>query len=78
MSNKPYNIKIKQIKDDIFEVESVKNAAQFTRLLLNVANYVEMKYNNNVGKAIRMLTKLKFKYLDIPVGKKRSIATATR
>ena len=46
MGNKPYKSKIMEIKGDVFKVGSSKNAAQFTKSLLNVADYIQIKYNN--------------------------------
>ena len=60
---------IKAIEDDIFKIGSIKNAPQFTKSLLHVADYLQMKYNKEVGKAIRMLEKPKFIYQEMPKGK---------
>ena len=49
ITNKPFKSKIKSIEDDLFEVGSVKNAAQFLRSLLNIADHVQTKYNSEVG-----------------------------
>ena len=54
----------------MFEIGSVKNASQFTRSLLNVADYMQMKYNNEVGEAIQTLMKHVFKYTAMYIGKK--------
>ena len=43
VGNKPHKIKIKEIKDNVFESGQQKNAAQFTKSLQNVADYVQMK-----------------------------------
>ena len=44
----------------------VKNAAQFSKSLFNIADYVQMKYNNKVGDAIRNLKHPTFIYLEDP------------
>ena len=43
VGNKPFKSKLKAIKDDVFEMRSVKNAAQFSRSLLSIADYVQLK-----------------------------------
>ena len=55
VGNKPFKSKLKALEDDAFEMRSVKNATQFSRTLLNITNYVKMKYNDEVGNAIRNL-----------------------
>ena len=50
--NTPFKSKIKAMENVIFEMGSVKNAAQFSRSLLNIADYVQMKYSNEVEDAI--------------------------
>ena len=40
VTNKPFKSKVKAIEDDVFEMGSVKNAAQFSRSLLNIADNV--------------------------------------
>ena len=52
----------------MFEMGSVKNAAQFIRSLLNIVDFVQMKYNNEVCKAIRILSKPTFIHLEMPWG----------
>ena len=39
---------------------------------LNMADYIQMKYNNEVGEAIRTLTKPKFNYPTMSVAKKET------
>ena len=46
MGNKPYKNKVKEIEENGFEVGSLRNAAKFTRSLLNVSDYIQMKYNS--------------------------------
>ena len=48
------------------KIRSIKNAAQFTRSLLNIVDHVQMKYNNDVGEAIWMLTKPVLNYPPMP------------
>ena len=43
----------------------VKNATQFSRSMLNIADYVQMKYNNEIGDAIRNLKHPMFIYPDM-------------
>ena len=50
MSTSPLRARLNQL--DIFEVGSVKSAAQFSQPLLYIPDYVQMKYNNEVSKAI--------------------------
>ena len=47
-----------------------QNAAQFTKSLQNVDDYIQIKYNNEVGDIVRTLMKLSVKYPTMPVGKK--------
>ena len=50
-SNKPHKSKISMIQDEVFEIGSVKHAAQFTKSLLNVPDYIQIKNNNDVVEA---------------------------
>ena len=45
---------------------SVKNATQFTWSLLNIAPYMQMKCNNEMGEAIRTHMTPMFTYLGMP------------
>ena len=49
ITNKSNKSKIKTIMDDVFKIGSAKNAAQFSRLL-SMADYIQITYNNEVGK----------------------------
>ena len=62
VGNKPFKSTLKALKDNVFEMGSVKNATQFLRSLLNIADYVQMKYNNKAGDAIRNLKYPMFVY----------------
>ena len=46
----------------------LKNAAQFIRSLLNIADYVQIKNNNEVGNVTWNLTVPIFTYLNVPQG----------
>ena len=71
IANKPYKNKIETIEDDVFKIGSVKNVAQFTWSLLNVADYVQMKYNDEVGEVIWMLMLPQFDYPMMPIEKNK-------
>ena len=43
---------ISKIEDDTFEIEAVWNAAQFARSLLNIAEYVQIKFNSDLQKPL--------------------------
>ena len=43
-----------------FKVRSSKNASQLIKSLLNVEDYIQMKYNNEVGEAFGTLMKQSF------------------
>ena len=55
-------------EDDVFDVGSVKKTTQFTRFLLNVIAYVQIKYNNKVEEAIHTVKKTKFINPKMPAG----------
>ena len=57
LGNKPYKSKVKLIEDDVFEVGSTQNAAQVTKSILSITDYIQVKYNNEFGEAVRTLTK---------------------
>ena len=61
--------KVKVIENDAFEVGLTQNAAQFAKTLLNIADYIQIKYNNEVEEAVKILTKPVFNYLTMPVRK---------
>ena len=63
VTNETYKSKIKAIKDNIFKIGSVRNAAQFTRSLANIADYTQM------NTTIKALAKLEFMYPEMPRGK---------
>ena len=64
--NKPHRSKISRIENDVFEIGSVKHAFQFSKSLKNVANYLQMKYNNNVVEAIWTMGAPDFNYPEMP------------
>ena len=66
ITNKPFKSQVKVIKDDVFMMRSVKNAAQFFISLLNIADYVQLKYNNEVGDAMQDLKHPLFNYPEMP------------
>ena len=49
---KAFLSKVEAIKDDVFKMETIKNATQFSRSILNIVDYVQLKYNNEVGDSI--------------------------
>ena len=57
MDNKPYKSKVKVIEENVSEVWLTWNATPFTKLLLKIADYIQVKYNNEVGEAVRTQTK---------------------
>ena len=64
--NKPFKSKVKEVEDDVFAMGPVKNATQFWRSLLDIADYVQVKYNNEVGDAIRNLKHPVFIFPEMP------------
>ena len=54
------------LKDAIFKSRSVKHAAQYTKTLEKIADYVQVKYNNDVAKMIREVKCPIFKYPQQP------------
>ena len=46
VGSKPYKSKVNMIEDDVFEVGLTQNATHFTKLLLNMADYIQVKDNN--------------------------------
>ena len=59
VTNKPFKSKVKATEDDVF-------AAKFSRSLLNIADYAQLKYNNKVGDAIWDQKHPMFTYPEMP------------
>ena len=51
--NEPHKRKFSRIENDAFKIGVVKHSSQFTKSLKNIANYAQIKYNNDVAEAIR-------------------------
>ena len=64
--NKPHKSKISKIVNDVFEIGAVKHASQFTKSLKNIADYAQIKYNNDVAEAIRIMEQLYLTYPEMP------------
>ena len=65
-SNKTHKCKISKIEDDIFEIGAVNHASQFSKLLLNVTDYLQIKYNDDVAEAIWLMEEQVFNYPEKP------------
>ena len=70
ITKKPFKSNAKEIEYDVFEIGSIINEAQFTRSLLNIADHVQMKYNNKMREATQTLEKTEFSYPVLPKGKR--------
>ena len=57
--------KISKIAYDVFEIGTIQHVTQFTRFILRIADYVQIKVNDNMRKAIRRMEKTKFTQKDI-------------
>ena len=55
VGKKAFKCKFKALEEGIFEMASVKNAAQILKSMLNISNYMQMNYNNKIGDAIKSL-----------------------
>ena len=53
---------IYQIEEDVFKVRVMRHVAQFIWLLLNIADYMQIKLNNNILEAVRKMAKPSFEY----------------
>ena len=69
ITNKPN----KMIEAKVFEIQLAKNATQFIKYLLNVADYAQMKYNNKGGVVMWRLMKPQFENPFMPIAKKKRI-----
>ena len=52
-------------KYDVFEKGAIRHASLFTKLLLNTADYVQIKCNSNVAEAIQTMEVPDFKCLEM-------------
>ena len=66
IANTPFKSKVKAIEDDVFNMGSVKNFVQFSRSLLKIADYVQLKFNSKVGDAMWDLKHPVFTYPEMP------------
>ena len=66
---KPFKSKVEGLEDAVFESGAVKHAAQFTKTLEEIANYMEKKYNSNVAKMIKVVERPIFEFPVRPVPK---------
>ena len=53
--NEQHKSKISRIENDFFETVAIKHASQFMKSLKNISDYVQIKYNNDIAEAIRMM-----------------------
>ena len=54
--------KVDSLEDAVFESGAVKHAAQFTKTLEEIANYVQKKYNSDVAKMIKDVERSVFEF----------------
>ena len=59
---KPFKSKIEGLEDAVFESGAVKHAAQFTKMLEEIAKYIQKKYNSDVAKMIKDVERQKFDF----------------
>ena len=59
---KAFKSKVVELKDAVFESRSVKRAALFTKTLEEIADYVQVKYKNDVARMIREVEQPVFKF----------------
>ena len=57
---------ISKVDDNIFEIGTVHYATQFTRLLMNIVDYVQIKYNSDMAEAIETIEAPTFTYPEKP------------
>ena len=62
-----FKSKIKGLKDPVFKSGSIKHTAQFTKILEEIANYVQLKYNSDVAKMMRDMEHPVFKFPQQPM-----------
>ena len=60
---KPFKSKVEGLEDAVFESGAVRHAAQFTKTLGEIANYVQKKHNSNFAKTIKDMERPTFKFL---------------
>ena len=69
MIYKAFRSKIDGLEDAVFESGAVKHAAQFTKTLEEIANYVQRKYNSDVAKMIKDVERPVFEFPPRPLPK---------
>ena len=65
---KAFKKKIEGLNIAVFKSRAVKYAAQFTKTLENIIDYVQIKYNSDVARMIRDVKQPIFTYPMQPVG----------
>ena len=56
IKNKAFNSKIGKLDEDVFENSTVKHVAQFTMMLENIADYIQITYSKYVADARRNIS----------------------
>ena len=64
---KPFKSKVESSEDAVFESGAVKNAAQLTKMLEEIVNYMQKKYNSDFAKMIKDMERPTFKFPIWPV-----------
>ena len=63
---KAFKSRVEGFKDAVFEIGLIKHAAQFTKTLKEIADYVRIKYNGNMARTIRDMKRSVFKFPQQP------------
>ena len=62
---KAFKSRVVGLKDAVFDSKSVKHAVQFDKTLEEIADYVQVKYNNDVARMIRDVECPLFKWIKL-------------
>ena len=65
--HKTFKTKIEGLQDIVVESGAVKHAAQFTKMLENIAKYVQVKYNSDIARMIKDVELAEFNFPEHPV-----------